>query len=93
MTPAEKVEEELSTFTNDNEDIEEQVNKKEGDDYESIGEDDVEVDEPTSDKVTNELKRLQVPSWMKPAGSRRSRLNSVINFSTLQGLNLGVRIN
>ena len=88
----EKVEKELATFTNDDEDIDEQVSRKEVDDYESIGEDDAEVDEPESARVTNELKRLEVPGWMKPAGPKRSRLNSVINFSTLQGLKLGVTV-
>jgi hypothetical protein len=92
VTPVENVEKELATFTNDDEDIDEQVSRKEVNDYESIGEDDAEVDEPESARVTNELKRLEVPGWMKPAGSKRSRLNSVINLSTLQGLKLGVTV-
>ena len=87
VTPVEKVDEETSdNISCQIEEIEHDINYIDASDEEVK-----EVDDIDDLKSTRELRDLQVPSWMKPTGARRSSLNSVMSYSTLQGLNLGVK--
>ena len=43
-----------------------------------------------SNEPSKELRGLKVPEWMEPTSDKRGRVNSVISFSAIQGLSLGL---
>ena len=42
------------------------------------------------DEPSKELRGSKVPDWMEPTSEKRGRLGSVISFSAIQGLSLGL---
>ena len=96
VTPAEKVQEELATFADDHDEdavgayggVSDEVSEA----VEVIGDEVLnrDVEELGPKKTARELKTLEVPSWMKPTGNRRFSLNSIVSYSSLKGLNLGL---
>jgi hypothetical protein len=89
VTPAENVQGELAAHANpvsvNNDELEESVDMTE---VVTEGEDESCIDE--KEVTCRELKNLEVPSWMRPASESRSCFMSIVNHSTLQGLNMGL---
>ena len=88
VTPAERVSDEVSAEGADNRGNEATLQCE--DVAQMISDEDVMNDVGGSENKSREVKNLKVPSWMVPSGSKRSNLNSVFSYSTIQGLNLGV---
>ena len=83
VTPVESIEKELTRHVDQGENV------GEGDvDNEEVMENGVETSEEVSG--SREIRNLEVPNWMKPANSSRSCCFSIMNHSTLQGLNMGL---
>ena len=68
----------------------EKLNKKLEGNYRLEIEEEETADVVGSDEPSKELRGLKVPEWMEPTSEKRGRLGSVISFSAIQGLSLGL---
>ena len=82
VTPAEKVQQEVSSYGGEATDV-------------SVGDQAVNLSDLSSSsnaakdfKDSREVINLKVPSWMKPSSDKRTQLNSIVSYATLQGLKL-----
>ena len=92
VTPAENVEGELAA-NNEPAGTDDKVGDVEGvGETEVVTGDDVETSDDKGHVTSREIKNLEVPSWMRPASASRSCCFSIVNHSTLQGLNMGLWI-
>ena len=82
VTPAENVQEEVSSYGGEAAEV-------------TVGDQAVNLSDLSSSsnaaqdfKDSREVKNLKVPYWMKPSSDKRTQLNSIISYATLQGLKL-----
>lgn len=48
------------------------------------------VEDSDDRNQSKEVENLQVPEWMKPKSSRRCKVNTVVSYAAVHGLNLGL---
>ena len=68
----------------------EKLNEKLERNYRLEIEEEETVDVVGGEEPSKELRGLKVPEWMEPTSDKRGRVNSVISFSAIQGLSLGL---
>ena len=68
----------------------EELNEKLEGNYRLEKEEEETADVVGSNEPSKELRGLKVPEWMEPTSDKRGRVNSVISFSAIQGLSLGL---
>ena len=68
----------------------EKINEKLKRNYRLEKEEEETADIVGSNELSKELRGLKVPEWMQPTSDKRGRVNSVISFSAIQGLSLGL---